>query len=86
MDYLTVRDLSRGTAAALDRVERGESLEVRRGKRPVARLIPAVAVGDRREIWAKHFAWLKGRKRRRNAVDPVDELIAERSQRTRRLG
>jgi antitoxin (DNA-binding transcriptional repressor) of toxin-antitoxin stability system len=89
MDYVTVRGLSRETAAALDRVERGESLEVRRGSRTVARLIPVVAPVERKRRWKEHFRWLAALRSERvagRAEDPVDVLLTERRLRSERLG
>jgi antitoxin (DNA-binding transcriptional repressor) of toxin-antitoxin stability system len=89
MDYVTVRGLSRETAAALDRVERGESLEVRRGSRAVARLIPVVAPVERKRRWKAHFRWLAALRSERvagRAEDPVDVLLTERRLRSERLG
>lgn len=89
MDYVTVRGLSRQTAAALDRVERGESIEVRRGKRAVARLVPVVAPVERKRRWREHFRWLAALRAESGGgplPDPVDALLEERRLRSERLG
>ena len=83
MGQLTVRELSRETAAVLDRVEGGEVIEVKRGKRVVARVVPVREDAERRAAWKEHWRWFKSLSRsgRRPRVDPVDELLAERRRR-----
>lgn len=82
MKRLTARELSRETAAVLDRVERGASVEVTRGGRVVARLVPADA-GESTADWSEHFRWLEAVERRigKPALDPVDQLLADRRRR-----
>ncbi len=83
MSRLTMRQLSRETAAALDRVERGETLEVRRGAEVVARVVPVRADQERAEEWKAHARWLRSLEpgRRRPGLDPVDELVEGRRRR-----
>lgn len=87
MEHLTIRELSRETAAALDRVQRGETLEVRRGKRTVARLVPVRANAERAQRWKEHLQWFarKGAEGPRPQRDPVEEFMAERQRRGDRL-
>ena len=82
MERLTVRALSRETAAVLDRVERGETIEVQRGKRVVARVVPVRSDEERKAEWKAHWRWYAEHVRtgKRPRVDPVDELIARRRQ------
>jgi antitoxin (DNA-binding transcriptional repressor) of toxin-antitoxin stability system len=83
MERLTIRELSRETAAVLDRVERGETIEVERGRRVVAKVVPVQQDEARRAHWAEHFAWFDSfaKPRKRSDKDPVDELIASRRRR-----
>ncbi|MBI3181614.1 MAG: type II toxin-antitoxin system prevent-host-death family antitoxin [Myxococcales bacterium] len=86
MERLTVRQLSRETASVLDRVERGETIEVTRGKRVVAKVVPVQPQRERRAEWTAHLRWLDAIRSpgRRPRVDPVDELVAERRRRNAR--
>lgn len=83
MEQLTVRALSRETAAALDRVERGETIEVTRGKRVVAQIEPVRRDEERKLRWEEHIRWLEEatRSRARPKTDPVEELRSERGHR-----
>ncbi|MHB8876211.1 MAG: type II toxin-antitoxin system Phd/YefM family antitoxin [Myxococcaceae bacterium] len=83
MEHLTVRALSRETAAALDRVERGETIEVTRGKRVVAKIEPVRRDEERKLRWKEHIRWLQDTTRSRAGpkMDPVDELLSERDHR-----
>lgn len=84
MERLTVRDLSRETATVLDRVERGETIEVTRGNRVVAKIAPIQGEAGREALWKEHVAWLSHvRRPSRAKIDPVDELRSERGHRHR---
>lgn len=83
MERLTVRELSRETASVLDRVERGETIEVERGRRVVARVVPVQAGEARRADWEEHFVWFDtvAKPKKRRGKDPVEELVASRRRR-----
>ena len=50
MKTVSVRELQQDIKRVLDRVERGETLEVTRRRRPIARLAP-IAKPDRAKPW-----------------------------------
>ena len=50
MVTVTVREVQHHLAALLERVERGESVEIRRRQRPVARLVPISDAEYRAEL------------------------------------
>src|SRR5439155_19182787 len=50
MESLTARQLSRETSEVLDRVERGETLEIKRGKRTIAKLVPVAPEPTKAEM------------------------------------
>jgi prevent-host-death family protein len=79
MDKLTVRELSRETAAVLDRVERGETIEVTRGRRVVAKVVPVQAQQEQTDAWSEHIRWFRAAgDKRRTRVDPVDDVVRHR--------
>jgi prevent-host-death family protein len=80
MKAVPVRELRREIRAILDRVERGESLEITRRGRPVARLVPA------RPLRAEARPALDARARkvlgpRHIAPSPSQQLVADRGDR-----
>lgn len=80
MKNVPVRELQREIRAILDRVESGESVEITRRGRPVARLVPAKA--PRPEPWpdlAARARHVMGR--RRVAPPPSQQLSQDRGER-----
>jgi prevent-host-death family protein len=80
MKAVPVRELQREIRAILDRVEKGESLEITRRGRPVARLVPARPV--RAEAWPDLDA--RARKvlgPRHITPPPSQQLVADRGDR-----
>jgi prevent-host-death family protein len=80
MKVVPVRELQREIRAILARVEKGESLEITRHGRPVARLVPAIPT--RTAPWPDLDA--RARKvlgRRRVAPPPSQQLVADRGER-----
>ena len=80
MKAVAVRELQREIRAILERVEKGESLELTRRGRPVARLVPAPPV--RAEAWPDLDA--RARKvlgPRRITPPPSQQLVADRGER-----
>jgi len=80
MKAVPVRELQREIRAILDRVEHGESLEITRRGRPVARLVPAKGV--RAEAWPDLAA--RARKvlgSRRVSPPPSQQIVADRGER-----
>jgi prevent-host-death family protein len=80
MKAVPVRELQREIRAILDRVEHGESLEITRRGRPVARLIPAKGV--RAEAWPDLAA--RARKvlgSRRVSPSPSQQIATDRGER-----
>ena len=80
MKAVPVRELQREIRAILDRVERGESLEITRRGRPVARLVPT------RQIRAEAWPDLAARARkvlgpRRLNPPPSQQIVADRGER-----
>ncbi|MGH7859735.1 MAG: type II toxin-antitoxin system Phd/YefM family antitoxin [Candidatus Binatia bacterium] len=80
MKAVNVRELQREVGAILDRVERGESLEITRRGRPVARIVPTTPT--RAEAWPDLAA--RARKilgPRRIAPPPSQQLVTDRGER-----
>lgn len=80
MKAVPVRELQREIRAILDRVEHGESLEITRRGRPVARLVPAPRA--RAEAWPDLAA--RARKvlgSRRVSPAPSQQIATDRGQR-----
>ena len=80
MKAVPIRELQREIRAILNRVDKGESLEITRRGRPVARLVPARPV--RAEAWPGLAA--RARKvlgRRRITPPPSQQLVADRGAR-----
>jgi len=80
MKTVPVRELQREIRALLDRVEKGESLEITRRGRPVARLVPARPL--RAEAWpdlAARAHTVLGP--RRIDPPPSQQLIEDRGER-----
>ena len=80
MKTVPVRELRRKIRAFLNRVEKGESLEITRRGRPVARLVPARPI--RAEVWPD----LEARARkvlgpRRITPPPSQHLVTDRGER-----
>ena len=48
----SIREVQRNLAALLERVEQGEEIEVRRRKRPVARIVPLAVGPVRKADWS----------------------------------
>jgi prevent-host-death family protein len=66
MESIPVRELNQHTSAVLQRVQRGESLEVTVGGRPVARLVP---LGEGASLLERMVA--EGRALAPTAIGPV---------------
>ncbi len=80
MKKVPVRGLQREIKAILDRVERGESVEITRRGRPVARLVPAKPA--RAEPWPDLAARARGvLGRRRITPHPSRQLLDDRGER-----
>ena len=80
MKTVPIRELQRETRAILDRVEKGESLEITRRGRPVARLVPARAVrAEAGPGLAARAREVLGR--RRVTPPPSQQLVADRGER-----
>lgn len=80
MKAVPVRELQREIRAILGRVEKGESLEITRRGRPVARLVPAKPTPAK--AWPDLDA--RARKvlgRRRIAPPPSQQVVADRGER-----
>jgi prevent-host-death family protein len=80
MKSIPVRELQREIRAVLDRVERGESVEVTRRGRPVARLVPTQPSPAKPwpDLAARARAVLGGR---RIAPPPSQQVVADRGER-----
>ena len=74
----SIREVQRNLAALLERVEHGEEIEVRRRKRPVARIVPLGGGPTQRADWSglgtRLDAIYGGR---RVSGPPASELIEE---------
>ncbi len=82
MEKLTIRELSRETAAVLDRVERGETIEVTRGRRVIAKVVPVQAEEEQGDAWSEHIRWFRAASGKRPPrTDPIDEVIRQRRRR-----
>ena len=80
MKNVQVRELQREIKAILDRVERGESVEITRHGRPVARLIPAKPA--RPEPWPDLTARARSAMGRRRITPPLSrQLLDDRGER-----
>lgn len=80
MKAVPVRELQREIRAILDRVEHGESVEITRRGRPVARLVPALRRPT--EPWPDLAA--RARKvlgRRRVGPSPSQQVVTDRGER-----
>jgi prevent-host-death family protein len=80
MKAVAVRELQRDIRAVLDRVEHGESLEITRRGRPVARLVPPPR--GRAEAWPDLAA--RARKvlgSRRVDPPPSQQIVTDRGER-----
>jgi prevent-host-death family protein len=58
MKTINVRELQHGLGRVLDQVERGETIEVRRRNKPVARIVPMPAAAEP-QPWPDIMARLK---------------------------
>jgi len=77
MKAVPVRELQREIRAILDRVEKGESLEITRRGRPIARLVPAQPA--RTEAWPDLDARARTvLGRRRITPSPSQQVAADR--------
>jgi antitoxin (DNA-binding transcriptional repressor) of toxin-antitoxin stability system len=65
---LTTRDLNRHTASVLDALERGESFEVRRNGYAVGYLTKAAPAPEQKPDWKTHFARLRRRSTKTDAI------------------
>ena len=68
MKTLTTRDLNRHTARVLDALERGESFEVRRNGHAVGYLTTTAPAPERKPDWKAHFARLRRRSIKADAI------------------
>lgn len=75
MKDVTVRELQREIKAILDRVETGESVEITRRGRPVARLVPATPVHP--EPWPDLAARAQTVLGRRRITPPPSRQLSE---------
>lgn len=80
MKVVPVRELQREIRAILDRVERGESIEITRWGRPIARLVPTAIAPE--EPWPD----LEARARkvlgtRRIEPPPSQQVVEDRGER-----
>ena len=71
---VTVRELQPEIRAILDRVERGESVEITRRRRPVARLVPAKPA--RPEPWPDLAARARRVMGRRKITPPASRQLS----------
>ncbi len=80
MKAVQVRNLQRDLRAILERVEKGEALEIRRRGKPVARLVPAAPKPARKwpDLNARARSVLGNR---RIAPPPSEQLVADRGER-----
>jgi len=75
MKNLSARELQRNIKTILDRVEGGESVEITRRGRPVARLVPAKSA--RAERWPDLAARARAVMGRRRITPPPSREITE---------
>lgn len=75
MVKVPVRELQREIRAILDRVERGESVEITRRGRAIARLVPAARA--QAEPWPDLTARARGVVGRRRISPPPSQQVAE---------
>ena len=80
MKQVSVRNLQREIRAVLDRVEQGESIDITRRGRPVARLVPTTPAPP--EPWPDLAARARAvLGRRRISPAPSRQLVADRGER-----
>lgn len=80
MKAVSVRELQREIRAILDRIERGESIEVTRWGRPIARLVPTTIAPE--EPWPDLEARAQGvLGTRRIEPPPSQQVVKDRGER-----